>query len=197
MNIILAYIIPLFFVVLIHEAGHLIVAKLCKIGVETYSIGFGKKLFGFKFKGTEYRISLVPFGGSCRLEGEMELSESPTAFSNKKYRSKLFVSVAGCMANIITGLMALYLTKSLHLFGYLSIWLGLTNLLPIPALDGSYPFLLLLEKKFGKEKGLRIARRIIRYSFAFLMILQVYILIFLIFFWPITKMILEAGLRWH
>jgi len=197
MNIFLAYIIPLFFIILIHELGHLIVAKLCKVGVEIYSIGFGKKLLCFQYKGTDYRISLIPFGGYCRLEGEMKPSKSSTAFSNKRYCLKLFVSLAGCIANIITGFIALYLTKSLYLFGYLSIWLGLTNLLPIPALDGSYPFLFLLEKKFGKEKGLKIASRVIKYGFAFLMILQVYFIILLIMFWPIIKMILEAGLQWH
>ena len=183
MNLILNCIISLFFITLIHELSHLIVAKICKVGVEIYSLGLGKKLFGFKFHNTEYRISLIPFGGYCKLEDETKLSKSPTAFTNKKYRVKLFVILAGCIANIITGLIALYLIKPLFLFGYLSFWMGITNLLPIPALDGSYPFLFLLEKKYGKEKGLKIMSKIIRYGFVFLMILQVYVIILLILFW--------------
>ena len=180
---ILNCIISLFFIILIHELSHLIVAKICKVGVEIYSIGLGKKLFGFKFHNTEYRISLIPFGGYCKLEGETNLSKSPTAFSNKRYSLKLFVILAGCIANMITGLIALYLIKPLFLFGYLSFWMGVANLIPFPALDGAFPFLLLLEKKYGKEKGLKIVEKIVRYGFTILMILQVYFIIFLIFNW--------------
>ena len=170
MNIIINTIISLFFITLIHEFSHLIAAKMCKVGVEIYSIGFGKKLFGFKFHNTEYRISLIPFGGYCKLEGETKFSKSLTAFTNKRYSLKVFVALAGCMTNIITGLVALYFIKPLFLFGYLSIVLGLTNLIPFPALDGSYPFLFLLEKVFGKEKGLKVISKITKYGFRFLMI---------------------------
>ena len=183
MSLILNGVISLFFIIIIHELSHLLAAKICKVGVEIYSIGLGKKLFGFKFHDTEYRISLIPLGGYCKLEGEMELSKSPTALSNKKYSARVFVALAGCIVNIVIGLIALYLIKPLYLFGYLSIWLGITNLLPIPALDGSYPFLFLLEKKFGKEKGLKLMKRIAKYGFIFLMILQVLAIVFMIFFW--------------
>jgi membrane-associated protease RseP (regulator of RpoE activity) len=56
-------------------------------------------------------------------------------------------------------------------------------LIPFPSLDGSYPFLLLLEKKYGKEKGLKIVRKMIKYGFIFLMILQFYLVAVLLLFW--------------
>jgi regulator of sigma E protease len=58
------------FVIFIHELGHFIGARLAGITVETFSLGFGKKLLAFKRGSTEYRISLLPLGGYCRLKGE-------------------------------------------------------------------------------------------------------------------------------
>jgi len=57
--------------IVIHEFGHFIVAKLFRIRVEVFSIGFGKRLVGFRKGDTDYRISLVPLGGYVKLAGEM------------------------------------------------------------------------------------------------------------------------------
>ena len=54
---ILLGLIGLGIVVFIHEFGHFLAAKLLGIGVEVFSIGWGKRLFSFQYKGTEYRIS--------------------------------------------------------------------------------------------------------------------------------------------
>src|SRR5208337_3051804 len=56
--------------VFVHESGHFLVAKLNGIGVDVFSLGFGKELFGFTLGDTRYRVSLVPFGGYCKLRGE-------------------------------------------------------------------------------------------------------------------------------
>lgn len=56
--------------VLVHECGHFLVAKLLRVRVEVFSIGFGKKLFSVKKGETEYRISLVPLGGYIKLSGD-------------------------------------------------------------------------------------------------------------------------------
>ncbi len=68
-------------VVFVHEAGHLIVAKLVGIEVEAFSIGWGKKLIGYTFRGTEYRISLIPLGGYCKMKGEHALQK---AYENRE-----------------------------------------------------------------------------------------------------------------
>jgi len=196
MTLLLKFLIPIFFIIIFHEAAHLVVAKLFNVGVEVFSIGFGKRLCGFKYHGTDYRISLLPFlGGYCRLEGELKYSESPTAFTNKRYVAKFCILVAGCFTNIIMGITALFLTNRfpcLFVFAQLSIWLGITNLLPIPALDGSYPLLLLLEKPFGKKRGLEIMGTSIKYGFAILMILQFYAVLLVILFWPMFKILLGS-----
>ena len=66
----LAFIFVLGVLVLVHECGHFLVAKLLRVRVEIFSIGFGKKLFSVKKGETEYRISLVPLGGYIKLSGD-------------------------------------------------------------------------------------------------------------------------------
>src|SRR5918911_1408931 len=56
--------------VILHEFGHFIVAKLLKIRVETFSVGFGKRLFGKRWGTTDYRVSLIPLGGYVKLGGD-------------------------------------------------------------------------------------------------------------------------------
>lgn len=195
MILLLKFLIPIFFITIFHELAHLIVAKLSGVGVEIFSIGFGKRLCGFKYRDTDYRISLLPLGGYCKLEEETGLSDSPTAFTNKRYMIKLCILVAGCFVNIITGFIALVFTNQfpcLFLFAQLSIWLGILNLAPVPALDGSYPLLFLLEKPFGKKRGLEIMETAIKYGFAFLMIIQIYMVMLILFFWPMFKILWEA-----
>lgn len=60
----------LIFLILFHEIGHFIAAKIFGVKVESFSIGFGPVLFHKKIKGTDYRISLLHLGGYCRMKGE-------------------------------------------------------------------------------------------------------------------------------
>ena len=55
--------------VFIHEFGHFIVAKMCGVHCSILSVGFGKRVWGFQYGGTDYRISSVPFGGYVRMSG--------------------------------------------------------------------------------------------------------------------------------
>jgi len=68
-NIILG-LIGLGIVILVHEFGHFLSAKLAGITVEAFSVGWGKKLFSFQRGETEYRISMLPIGGYCKMKGE-------------------------------------------------------------------------------------------------------------------------------
>jgi regulator of sigma E protease len=52
--------------VIVHELGHFIVAKLLKVRVEAFSFGFGPRLFGFKYGETDYKVCLLPLGGFSR-----------------------------------------------------------------------------------------------------------------------------------
>ena len=66
----LAFILILGSAVVLHEFGHFIVAKLFKIRVETFSVGFGPRLFGKKWGQTDYRVSAIPLGGYVKLGGD-------------------------------------------------------------------------------------------------------------------------------
>ncbi len=95
-------------VVLVHEFGHFIVARLCGVRVEVFSIGFGRALFKKKIGDTEYRISLVPLGGYVKMLGEstsdvetVDEKEIEFSFSAKKWWQKVLIVCAGPVFNLI------------------------------------------------------------------------------------------------
>ena len=69
-------ILCLFFLILFHEFGHFIFAKLFGVKVESFSVGFGPRLLHKTFRGTDYRLSLIPLGGYCGMKGENEFREA-------------------------------------------------------------------------------------------------------------------------
>ena len=73
----LLFILVLGFMVLVHELGHFLVAKWCKVRVETFSIGFGPRLFGVHYGETDYRLSLLPLGGYVKMAGDVP-GEAPS-----------------------------------------------------------------------------------------------------------------------
>src|SRR5436309_12605225 len=111
---ILAFIFILGAAVTLHEFGHFLVAKLLKIRVETFSFGFGPRLFGRKIGTTDYRISLVPLGGYVKLGGdesnapiEGEGAEDIPAeerFDLRPRWQRVLVALAGPVMNILTAL---------------------------------------------------------------------------------------------
>ncbi|MCD6454623.1 MAG: RIP metalloprotease RseP [Candidatus Aminicenantes bacterium] len=88
-------------IVIVHEFGHFATAKFLKIGVETFSIGFGPRLIGFKKRETDYRISLVPLGGYVKLMGEEEPTGDPRDFLSRPKWQKLLVLIMGPVMNVI------------------------------------------------------------------------------------------------
>ena len=65
-----AFIVLVGVMVIVHEAGHFVVAKLCGVRVEAFSFGFGPRLFGFKYGETDYKVCLLPLGGFVKMTGE-------------------------------------------------------------------------------------------------------------------------------
>ncbi len=65
-----AFIVLIGIMVVVHELGHFIVAKLCRVRVEAFSVGFGPRLFGFKYGETDYKVCLLPVGGFVKMTGE-------------------------------------------------------------------------------------------------------------------------------
>src|SRR5260370_16919087 len=77
MSTVIELLIVLGIMVLVHEFGHFAVAKLCGIRVEVFSIGFGKRLFGFRRGDTEYQISAIPLGGYVKMSGALNPPPPP------------------------------------------------------------------------------------------------------------------------
>ena len=69
-------ILCLFFLILFHEFGHFIAAKLFGVKVESFSIGFGPVLLHRTVRGTDYRLSLIPLGGYCGMKGENDFRKA-------------------------------------------------------------------------------------------------------------------------
>ncbi|MBN1696272.1 MAG: RIP metalloprotease RseP [Spirochaetales bacterium] len=104
------------FIIFIHELGHFIAAKISGVGVETFSIGFGKKLVGFTRKGTTYQLSMILLGGYCKLKGEMfkpdfteedfqQAKEEEGSFMAASTPRKIFIVIAGPLANILCAIL--------------------------------------------------------------------------------------------
>ncbi len=98
----------------IHEAGHLIAAKLSGITVFEFSIGMGPKILSFNTGGTAYSLRLLPIGGFCKMDGEDEHSDNPGAFCNKSVSKRIFVVVAGALMNILMGFMIYIIISSAY-----------------------------------------------------------------------------------
>ena len=189
------------FLIFIHEGGHFLVAKLCKVKVNEFAIGFGPTIWKKQGKETKYAIRLIPLGGFVSMEGETEDSEDERSFNKASVLKRIAIVAAGAMVNIVFGII-LYLfliaivyqdigvafnatgnfivsliesikmlftgevgvsdltgpvgiseivTKAVGVVNYvyilavISVSLGITNLLPIPALDGGKILLLIIE----------------------------------------------------
>ncbi len=106
------------FIVIIHEGGHFVAAKLMKIKVNEFAIGMGPKILSFKGKETGYSLRLFPIGGFCAMEGEDEASDSEGSFSSKRVGARAFVVVAGAIMNLLLGfVIVLCIVCSQNLIG--------------------------------------------------------------------------------
>ena len=100
----LGIVIVLGFLVFAHESGHFFVAKLFRVRVLVFSLGFGKRLFGFRKGATDYRVSLVPLGGYVRMAGdtpEENQAGNPDEFLSKPKWQRFLILVAGPFMNIV------------------------------------------------------------------------------------------------
>jgi regulator of sigma E protease len=90
--------------ILIHELGHFWAARYFDVGVEVFSFGFGPRLFGFRRGDTDYRFSLILFGGYVKMMGEQpgeEDSADPRGFMTKPKWQRLIIAFAGPFMNIV------------------------------------------------------------------------------------------------
>lgn len=231
------------FLILIHEGGHFLVARLCKVKVNEFAIGFGKTIWQKQGKDTKYSLRMIPLGGFCSMEGEDEESDNEGSFSKANVWKRMAIVVAGAVVNILFGLLVYFILVStvglqfvdpakdtilnriyygargtgtfiitifdsiktlftgglatdqmvgivgisevvvqtsgiinyLHLLAVISVSLGVTNLLPIPALDGGKIVILLIEIIRRKPMKLETEAKIQLIGFSLLIALSLYV----------------------
>ena len=227
------------FLIIIHEGGHFLVARLCKVKVNEFAIGFGKIIWQKQGKQTKYTLRLIPLGGFCSMEGEDEESEAEGSFSKANVWKRMAIVVAGAIVNILFGILVYFILVAavgiqftdpakdtiinriyyggiatgtfigtifesiktlftggiatdqmvgivgisevvvqtsgiisyLHLLAVISVSLGVTNLLPIPALDGGKLIILLIELIRRKPMKIETEAKIQLIGFTILMTL--------------------------
>ena len=231
------------FLVTIHEGGHFLVAKLCKVKVNEFSIGFGKTIWKKQGKETLYSLRIIPLGGFVQMEGESENSEDERAFTNVSIPKRIAIVAAGAAVNILFGILVYFIlistvgiqfadpskdtilnriyyggihtgefvlsifdsikmlfaggvsvdqmagpvgisqivvqttnvTNYLYILAIISVSLGVTNLLPIPALDGGKIVLLIVEAIRRKKITMETEAKITIIGFALIITLSLYV----------------------
>ena len=231
------------FLIIIHEAGHFVVAKLCKVKVNEFSIGFGKIIWKKQGKETLYTIRLIPLGGFVQMEGETGESTDKRAFSNVSIPRRIAIVSAGAIVNIVFGIIVYFIlvstigiqfadpakdtflnriyyggiqtkefiisllesikmlftsglsveqmtgpvgisqivvqtttfTNYIYILSIISVSLGVTNLLPIPALDGGKIIILLIEAIRKKKIKTETEVTITLVGFSILIAISLYV----------------------
>lgn len=227
------------FLILIHETGHFVVAKLCKVRVNEFAIGFGPIIWKKQGKETKYALRLIPLGGFISMEGEEELSDKEGSFSKASIPKRVAIVAAGAIVNIIFALIVYFILATSYNFQVTNNWssaltfagektgtfitstfeglkqlftgkagldqmmgpvgisevvaktngmfefinmlaivslsLGVTNLLPIPALDGGKILLLIIEAIRKKPLSQKIEINIQLLGFSFIIILALFV----------------------
>lgn len=103
---VLPFVLLLGILVFVHEFGHFIVARLCGVRVEVFSLGFGKKLLSYKYGDTLYCVSLIPLGGYVKMFGEqgsdavLSDADKKVAYSHKTPWQRIAVVLAGPLMNL-------------------------------------------------------------------------------------------------
>ncbi len=114
----IAVVVILGFMILIHEFGHYAVAKWLGVRVEVFSIGFGKRLLGFRKGDTDYRIAAIPLGGYVKMSGENPMDErtgDPAEFLSHPRWHRFLIAIAGPAMNI---LLAIFLLTTVYMTHY-------------------------------------------------------------------------------
>ena len=225
------------FLIFIHESGHFIVAKLCKVKVNEFAIGFGPTIWKKQGKETKYALRLIPLGGFVNMEGEEKKSEEEGSFSKASIPKRISIVLAGASVNIIFAIIvyfilvvtsgqfqgigeglknAFLMTKDfigsvieslkllfsgrvgvdqmmgpvgiseiisktngikefVYMLSAISMSLGVTNLLPIPALDGGKIVLLIIEAIRKKPLDDKTEINIQLIGFSLLIALSIYV----------------------
>src|SRR5689334_2232563 len=133
---IVSFLVVLSIVVFVHEFGHFIVARWCRVAVRTFSIGFGKEIFGFTDrKGTRWRVAWIPLGGYVKFVDDENAASVPSedaltrmtpderrgAFQTKPIWQRAAVVFAGPAANFLLAIL---------IYTAVNFWVGVHTIAP-------------------------------------------------------------------
>lgn len=118
-----SYLFSFFIALLLHEIGHLAAARLCKVPAPEFGLGWGRKLFGYHFRGVEYKLHALPIGAYVRLD-LAELQRRPISL-------QVLIFLAGIIVNMIAAAVTMGTP-----FGTMNLLLAATNILPLYQQDG-------------------------------------------------------------
>ncbi len=117
-----AFLVLIGVLVVVHEFGHFLVAKLCGVRVEAFSLGFGPRLFGFKYGDTDYKVCLLPLGGFVKMTGEAPEQnlegtgraaevprDDPGAFTSHPRWQRILIGFAGPMSNFALTIFLMFI----------------------------------------------------------------------------------------
>jgi RIP metalloprotease RseP len=102
----LAIVLGIVMMVMLHEAGHYIVAKRAGMKVTEFFLGFGPRLWSFRRGETEYGVKALPLGGYVRIIGmsnleEVDPEDEPRTYRQGRYRDRMKVALAGVTVNLL------------------------------------------------------------------------------------------------
>jgi membrane-associated protease RseP (regulator of RpoE activity) len=121
--LLISYLFSFIIALLIHELGHLLAARACRVPATEFGLGWGRKLFGFRQGDCEYNLHALPLGAYVRMD-MVELQRRPLS-------RQVLVLLAGIIVNLLAAAMAPGTP-----FGTINLLLAATNLLPLYQQDG-------------------------------------------------------------
>ena len=113
--------------IIVHESGHLISAKLCGVKVNEFAVGMGPAILKKQKGETLYSLRCIPFGGYCAMLGEDDQAEIPEeekerALNNKPIWKRLIIFAAGSFMNFLLGFVIILIVVIVFNFGEVSVW---------------------------------------------------------------------------
>jgi regulator of sigma E protease len=138
------YIVPILAVlILVHEFGHFVAARLCGVKVEEFGIGIPPRLFGMMRKGVLWSVNAIPFGGFVRVKGEDGKNMDPDSMNAKRPSQRAFFLAAGAGMNVVLAVVLMILVIGVEGISHQNIYIG--------AVSGGSP-----AAKAGWQEGDRI-----------------------------------------
>jgi len=122
------YIIPILaFLILMHEIGHFVTARMCGVKVEEFGIGIPPRLFGWTRNGVIWSINLIPFGGFVRVKGEDGKNEDPDSMYAQSRKERAFFLSAGSAMNVIVAVVLMIIVVGIQGVSHSNTYIAATN----------------------------------------------------------------------